>query len=76
MEISSVIMVRKIKPTLDKNTPIEIIHRIVKNEMTSKYKIEQQDINEDSDRAVITEYKNADKVKLIDKFAIEREQNQ
>lgn len=70
-------MVRNIKNKPDKNTPIEIVHRIIDNNMRTKYNVEREEINEnDTERATITENKSAENIKLIDKFTATKKTNQ
>lgn len=71
IEITSVIMVRQLTSGSDVDRPLEINHRIVGRNMTSRYKFQQKEVDEsDPNTTIVTENKSAENSKLIQHFTV------
>lgn len=71
VEVTSVIMVRHLTSSLDVDKPLQIYHRIVGRNMTSRYKFQQKEVDEsDPNTAIVTENKSVENAKLIQHFTV------
>lgn len=64
-------MVRQLTSGPDVDRPLEINHRIVRRNMTSRYKFQQKEVDEsDPNMTIVTENKSAENSKLIQHFTV------